>query len=110
MSDLPLRYMHESRSRTGHILTFDIGTLTFCVDGVPVEGLVIGEKELLLVLHMCKVFVGREKLLELVYDDPEVVCDRAIDTMVRRIRAKLKETVPGSETLIKALPRVGYMV
>jgi len=59
-------------------------------------------------IHTPKQILPREKLFELTHRDDYESYDRAIDTMITRLRKKLNDT-PETSNMIKTVRGVGYM-
>lgn len=52
---------------------------------------------------------SREKLLEMIWDEPEMSTDRTIDTHIKNIRAKLKKVNPENDS-IQTHRGIGYSI
>ena len=51
---------------------------------------------------------SREQLLQMVWEDPDQSFDRAVDTHIKTLRAKLKAVAPNCESPIKTHRGLGY--
>jgi len=89
--------------------TLDPATrMLFNSDNISVE-LTNSEYSLLdIFIHTPKQILPREKLFEMTHRDDYESYDRAIDTMVTRLRRKLNDT-PETSNMIKTVRGVGYM-
>jgi two-component system response regulator BaeR len=50
---------------------------------------------------------SRDQLMERIYNDERIVCDRTIDSHVKKLRKKIAVVAPGLE-LIQSVYSVGY--
>lgn len=88
-------------------LVVDADTYRASVDGVGVD-LTPVEFRLLRVLAASPGRVlGRQRLMDALYEDHRVVTDRTVDSHVKNLRRKLAEAAPGRE-LVRSVYGVGY--
>lgn len=88
-------------------LTIDEERHSATLDGKPLDLTPVEFRLLFTLLKSVGRVFSRGQLLDLIYDDTRDVTDRAIDSHVRNLRAKLREARP-EEDYIRSVYGVGY--
>ena len=91
------------------LLRFDESRLQVQLDNVSIVLTAIEFKLLQFLASNTGRIYSRERLMDVIYPDHRVVADRTIDSHIKKLRAKLKSSVPGHD-IVHSVYGAGYKV